>query len=59
MAIKQLSDGNPDGTTVGQGPTDKISFHGSTPIVQQVLAAAPTATQISTVLAALGLTRTS
>ena len=30
MAIgKQLSDGNPDGTALGQGTSDLISFHGS------------------------------
>lgn len=28
MAIKQLSDGNPLGTTFGQSSTDLISFHG-------------------------------
>jgi hypothetical protein len=32
---KQLSDGNPDGTSFGQSATDKISFYGlATPIVQ-------------------------
>lgn len=57
MAIKQLSDGNPDGTTMGQSPTnDKISFYGATPIVQ------PVATDLATVLTALvnlGLIRSS
>lgn len=36
MAIgKQLSDANGDGTAMGQSATDKISFYGSTPVVQR------------------------
>lgn len=36
MAIgKQLSDKNPDGTSLGQSATDLISFYGATPIVQR------------------------
>ena len=35
MAVVQLSDGNDDGTSLGQSTTDKISFHGATPIVQR------------------------
>lgn len=31
MAIKQLSDGNPDGTTVGQDADDLVGFHGASP----------------------------
>jgi hypothetical protein len=31
MAVKQLSDGGPDGTTLGQSATDLIAFHGATP----------------------------
>lgn len=56
MAIQQLADGNPDGTTVGQINTDKISFYGATPIVQ------PIATDLATVITALtnlGLIRAS
>jgi hypothetical protein len=35
MAIgKQLSDANTDGTSLGQSATDKISFHGATPVVK-------------------------
>lgn len=35
MAGKQLSDGNPTGTTLGQSTSDKIGFYGlATPIVQ-------------------------
>lgn len=31
MAIKQLADGNPLGSTMGQSSTDLICFHGGTP----------------------------
>jgi len=31
MANKQLSDGGPDGTTMGQSASDLIAFHGATP----------------------------
>jgi hypothetical protein len=34
---KQLSDGNPDGTILGQSTTDLISFFGGTPVDQPVL----------------------
>lgn len=35
MTVKQLSDRNPDGTTLGQdSTTDKIGFYGATPVVQ-------------------------
>ncbi len=35
MAIgKQLSDGNPDGTSLGQSATDLISFWGADPVVR-------------------------
>lgn len=39
MAGKQLSDGNPTGTTLGQSATDLIAFHGSTPTSQRASAA--------------------
>lgn len=43
MAIgKQLSDKNPDGTSLGQSTTDLVSFYGTTPIVQRALAAQAT-----------------
>lgn len=35
MAIKQLSDGSPAGTTLGQSATDLISLYNLTPIVQR------------------------
>lgn len=42
MSVTELSDGNDDGTRLGQSASDKISFHGSTPVVQQSTAAAGT-----------------
>ena len=56
MAIKQLSDGNPDGSALGQAASDKVGFYGAVPIVQ------PIATDLATVLTALtnlGLIRAS
>ena len=38
MAVKQLSDKNDDGTSLGQDANDKISFHGATPVAQQTVA---------------------
>lgn len=42
MAVNQLSDGQPDGNSLGQSATDPISFYGVTPIVQATIAAAGT-----------------
>lgn len=35
MAVNQLSDGNPDGTMLGQSSTDKVGFFGKAPVVRQ------------------------
>lgn len=35
MAIKQLSDGGPDGTVLGQSATDKVGFYGKAPAAQR------------------------
>lgn len=43
----QLSDGNTDGTIVGQSATDKVSFFGATPVVQQTAVTSATATATS------------
>lgn len=37
MAAKQLSDGRPDGTTLGQSASDLVSFFGATPVDQPAL----------------------
>lgn len=34
MALKELSDGGPDGTRLGQSSSDKIGFYGVTPVVR-------------------------
>lgn len=57
MAIKENSDRNPDGTRLGQDPSDKISFFGAAPVTQNVLATGATTAQIVAELARLGLTR--
>lgn len=43
----QLSDGNTDGTIVGQSATDKVSFFGADPVVQQTAVTSATATATS------------
>ena len=42
MSSKQLSDGNPDGTLLGQGVSDKIGFYGVTAITCRSLPASLT-----------------
>lgn len=34
MPIKQLSDGEPDGTVLGQSNADRVSMHGVAPVVR-------------------------
>lgn len=49
MAIKQLSDGGPDGTLLGQDYADKIGFFGlTTPIAQPALTVVATTTASTT-----------
>jgi hypothetical protein len=36
MPVNQLSDANPDGTVLGQSPTDRIGFYGVATPAQQV-----------------------
>jgi hypothetical protein len=58
MAVKQLSDGGPDGTKLGQSTSDLVAFHGSSPTDQY---AAITAVGTSVPVAAcatFGLTST-
>ena len=63
--VKQLSDGNPGGSGLGQSPTDLISFYGITPVVQATIAAAGSdagttqtlANDLRTKLIALGLVK--
>jgi hypothetical protein len=45
MALRELSDGNPDGTRLGQSSSDKLGFYGlSTPIVRPSVTAYTTTT---------------
>lgn len=61
MPIKQLSDANSDGTTLGQSATDKVALHGATPTVQSATIAditdaasgAQIATAVNAIIAAL------
>lgn len=34
MAVKELSDGSPDGARLGQSATDLVGFYGATPVDQ-------------------------
>lgn len=53
MAVKQLSDGNPDGTTLGQDASDKIAFHGATPVAKQTVTAVATGATAATIVTSL------
>lgn len=67
MTARQISDGNDDGTMIGQSANDKVGFHGATPVVQashiaDATDAATAITQVNAVIAALealGLTASS
>ncbi len=37
MAKEELSNGSPDGTSLGQDASDKIGFYGATPIVKATI----------------------
>lgn len=49
MAKKQLSDGGPDGTCLGQSASDLISFYDSTPVDQPAAVASVTTGAITAV----------
>ena len=56
----QLSDLNPDGTSMGQTTADKVSFYGVTPVVQPTgsqtaVTAQSTTTAVNTLVVALRL----
>lgn len=52
MAVKQLSDGGPDGTMVGQDSTDKVGFFGKAPVARQsaIATGADTTTEFTAAL---------
>jgi hypothetical protein len=53
MSIKQLSDGNPLGTRLGQSATDLIGFHGASPSDQRAVLSLATAATIATIRTAV------
>ena len=57
MAARQLSDGNNEGTVLGQDSTDLVGFFGATPVDQPALVADATdaATAITQVNAIIDL----
>ncbi len=59
MALRQLSDGNPDGQSLGQSATDKVSKYGVTPVVQAdaIVAVAGTVSLTTTINAILTVLR--
>jgi hypothetical protein len=50
MAVKELSDGGPDGTRLGQSSTDKIGFFGATVTTKPSVAAASSSVATTTIL---------
>jgi hypothetical protein len=51
MPVRQLSDGNPDGTVLGQSAGDLISFYNAAPVTQRAgvaQAAVPTTAPTNT-----------
>lgn len=48
MAARELSDGAPDGTRLGQSASDKVGFFGATTVVQRTYVAAATNTTTTT-----------
>mgnify|MGYP001161523600 FL=1 len=42
-SVEQVTYNSPDGATMGKGATEKISFYGTTPIVQRTAAIATSA----------------
>jgi len=47
MAVKQLSDGGPDGTKLGQSASDLVGFYGTSPVDQPAAVTSSTATATS------------
>ncbi len=50
MAVQYIGRNAPDGVCLGLSSTEKIAFHGSTPIVQATVAATTTTTATTTAL---------
>lgn len=56
MAVNYLGTGQPDGDCFGASSTEKISFYGSTPVVQQTTST--TATDAATAITAVNALKT-
>lgn len=56
MSSKQLSDGGPDGTVLGQSAADKIGFHGTAGTAQVALSATPAISTAAATTGAYGFT---
>ncbi len=54
--VKQLSDGNSNGTVLGQSATDLISFYGASPVVQNAAVTSVTTTAATSTTNAYGYT---
>jgi hypothetical protein len=57
MAAKQLSDGNPDGTVLGQDASDKVGVYGKAPVAQRAYSSAVHATSAASVSSSFGATQ--
>lgn len=55
MGVKQLSDGGPDGTRLGQSSTDLVGFYGATPVARPSVPAAITDSSGGTANVATGV----
>jgi len=51
--ITELSNGNPNGTRLGQGTSDLVAFYGGTPTAQQSLSSIASAATIATAVASI------
>lgn len=54
MTARQLSDGNADGTTLGQSATDKVAHYGATPAAQRAGAIQATSTLSASTFVTIG-----
>jgi hypothetical protein len=52
MSVEEITKNGPDGATMGNSTSEKISFHGVTPIAQATVAATTTTTATTTALEA-------
>ncbi len=50
MALKQLSDGGPDGSSLGQNAADKVALHGVTPVAQASVPLSAAVTAATTIV---------